>query len=164
MGLTNEDVLIISNLMDAKLKPISCQISGIKEDMKQLKTDVSLLQTDVSQLKTDTEEMKMEIKQLKTDVTQLKTDVSQPKTDVTQLKSDVSLLQEDMKQLKPEIFEIKRVQEKHVVPVLDEFINERLEAYIKFNKNAEKIESLGMDMEIVKSVLNEHSKQLRAKS
>ena len=150
MGLTNEDVLIISNLMDAKLKPISCQISGIKEDMKQLKTDVSLLQTDVSQLKTDTEEMKMEIKQLK--------------TDVTQLKSDVSLLQEDMKQLKPEIFEIKRVQEKHVVPVLDEFINERLEAYIKFNKNAEKIESLGMDMEIVKSVLNEHSKQLRAKS
>ena len=80
MALTQEDLLAIGNLLEAKLAPIKTDVADLKDDVSTLKTDVAGLKDDVGTLKTD--------------VTGLKDDVSTLKTDVAGLKDDVGSIKE----------------------------------------------------------------------
>ena len=80
MALTQEDLLAIGNLLEAKLAPIKTDVADLKDDVGTLKTDVAGLKDDVGTLKTD--------------VTGLKDDVSTLKTDVAGLKDDVGSIKE----------------------------------------------------------------------
>ena len=82
MALTQEDLLAIGNLLEAKLAPI-------KTDVADLKDDVSTLKTDVAGLKDDVGTLKMDVAGLKDDVSTLKTDVAGLKDDVNELKETV---------------------------------------------------------------------------
>ena len=94
MALTQEDLLAIGNLLEAKLAPIKTDVADLKDDVSTLKTDVAGLKDDVGTLKTDVAGLKDDVGTLKTDVAGLKDDVSTLKTDVAGLKDDVNELKE----------------------------------------------------------------------
>ena len=94
MALTQEDLLAIGNLLEAKLAPIKTDVADLKDDVSTLKTDVAGLKDDVGALKTDVAGLKDDVGTLKTDVAGLKDDVSTLKTDVAGLKDDVNELKE----------------------------------------------------------------------
>ena len=51
MALTQEDLLAIGNLLEAKLAPIKTDVADLKDDVSTLKTDVAGLKDDVNELK-----------------------------------------------------------------------------------------------------------------
>lgn len=53
MLLTNEDLLAISRIVDARLKPIRKDVTELKEDILILKEDVYVLKDEVSTIKKD---------------------------------------------------------------------------------------------------------------
>ena len=89
MALTQEDLLAIGNLLEAKLAPIKTDVADLKDDVSTLKTDVAGLKDDVSTLKTDVAGLKDDVGTLKTDVAGLKDDVGALKDDVNELKETV---------------------------------------------------------------------------
>ena len=58
MALTQEDLLAIGNLLEAKLAPIKTDVADLKDDVGTLKTDVAELKDDVGALKDDVNELK----------------------------------------------------------------------------------------------------------
>ncbi len=89
MALTQEDLLAIGNLLEAKLAPIKTDVADLKDDVSTLKTDVAGLKDDVGTLKTDVAGLKDDVSTLKTDVAGLKDDVGALKDDVNELKETV---------------------------------------------------------------------------
>ena len=65
MALTQEDLLAIGNLLEAKLAPIKTDVADLKDDVGTLKTDVAGLKDDVSTLKTDVAGLKDDVNELK---------------------------------------------------------------------------------------------------
>ena len=82
MALTQEDLLAIGNLLEAKLAPIKTDVADLKDDVRTLKTDVAGLKDDVGTLKTDVAGLKDDVSTLKTDVAGLKDDVNELKETV----------------------------------------------------------------------------------
>lgn len=82
MALTQEDLLAIGNLLEAKLAPIKTDVADLKDDVSTLKTDVAGLKDDVGTLKTDVAGLKDDVSTLKTDVAGLKDDVNELKETV----------------------------------------------------------------------------------
>ena len=72
MALTQEDLLAIGNLLEAKLAPIKTDVADLKDDVSTLKTDVAGLKDDVGTLKTDVAGLKDDVGALKDDVNELK--------------------------------------------------------------------------------------------
>ena len=72
MALTQEDLLAIGNLLEAKLAPIKTDVADLKDDVSTLKTDVAELKDDVGTLKTDVAGLKDDVGALKDDVNELK--------------------------------------------------------------------------------------------
>ena len=72
MALTQEDLLAIGNLLEAKLAPIKTDVADLKDDVSTLKTDVAGLKDDVGTLKTDVTGLKDDVGELKDDVNELK--------------------------------------------------------------------------------------------
>ena len=89
MALTQEDLLAIGNLLEAKLAPIKTDVADLKDDVGTLKKDVAGLKDDVGTLKMDVAGLKDDVSTLKTDVAELKDDVGALKDDVNELKETV---------------------------------------------------------------------------
>ncbi len=52
--LTNEDIMLLSNLMDEKLKPIHQELDGLKHDVNDIKIDIDNMQYDMEIVKVTT--------------------------------------------------------------------------------------------------------------
>ena len=90
--MTQEDIVILSQLLDQKFEPVYTRLDSLERDVAELKSDVSTLKSDVSTLKSD-------VSTLKSDVAELKSDVSTLKSEVNTLKSNVSALNDRVAQL-----------------------------------------------------------------
>lgn len=143
MSLTNGDLQAISQLLDAKFK---CELHPVKEELKVLKSDVSELKSDVSELKSD-------VLILKSDVLELKSNISGLNGEVSNLKSQVSNLESDMTSVKMDI-------ENNIKPQIQMLYDIYVPAVKKFEKSALQIESMKLDIEVLKDIVTKHSKQL----
>ncbi len=90
--MTQEDIVILSQLLDQKFEPVYTRLDSLERDVAELKSDVSTLKSDVSTLKSD-------VSTLKSDVSTLKSDVAELKSEVNTLKSNVSALNDRVVQL-----------------------------------------------------------------
>ncbi len=147
----HELLLAISNIMDkkldARLKPLENTLQSLKEDVQQLKEDVQQLKDDVQQLKDD--------------VQQLKDDVQQTKSDVQQLKAEVHQLKAEMHQFEAEMHQLKLYQENVILPRLQNIESCYMDTYKRYQDGVGQIDAMQTDIDVMKSVLLEHSDRLQ---
>ncbi len=84
MALTKEDLLAISQLLDAKLKT---ELQPIKEDIISMKKDIISMKADIASTKEDVISMKADIASTKEDIIAMKADIC----DLQQKVSDISV-------------------------------------------------------------------------
>ena len=140
----HELLLAISNIMDkkldARLKPLENTLQSLKEDVQQLKDDVQ---------------------QLKDDVQQLKDDVQQTKSDVQQLKAEVHQLKAEVHQFEAEMHQLKLYQENVILPRLQNIESCYMDTYKRYQDGVGQIDAMQTDIDVMKSVLLEHSDRLQ---
>ena len=133
----HELLLAISNIMDkkldARLKPLENTLQSLKEDVQQLKDDVQ---------------------QTKSDVQQLKAEVHQLKAEVHQLKAEVHQFEAEMHQL-------KLYQENVILPRLQNIESCYMDTYKRYQDGVGQIDAMQTDIDVMKSVLLEHSDRLQ---
>ena len=133
----HELLLAISNIMDkkldARLKPLENTLQSLKEDVQQLKDDVQ----------------------------QLKDDVQQTKSDVQQLKAEVHQLKAEMHQFEAEMHQLKLYQENVILPRLQNIESCYMDTYKRYQDGVGQIDAMQTDIDVMKSVLLEHSDRLQ---
>ena len=91
MALTKEDLLAISQLLDAKLKT---ELQPIKEDIISMKKDIISMKADIASTKEDVISMKADIASTKEDIIAMKADIASTKEDIIAMKADICDLQQ----------------------------------------------------------------------
>ena len=91
MALTKEDLLAISQLLDAKLKT---ELQPIKEDIISMKKDIIAMKADIASTKEDVISMKADIASTKEDIITMKADIASTKEDIIAMKADICDLQQ----------------------------------------------------------------------
>lgn len=129
----NELLLAISDMMDKKLKPIHTDIRELQKDMSEVKTDVA---------------------ELKTDVRELQEDMSKVKADILDLQVTVGNMQINMKKMQIQM-------EMDFSPRLQNIESCYLSTYQRYSKGTEQIDSMQMDIDVLKSTVIEHSEKLQ---
>ena len=87
MALTKEDLLAISQLLDAKLKT---ELQPIKEDIISMKEDIISMKEDIISMKADIASTKEDIIAMKEDIASTKEDIIAMKADIRDLQQKVS--------------------------------------------------------------------------
>lgn len=149
----NELLLAISGMMDQKLEPIKTDIRELKCDVRELKEDVHILKNEVCELKQD-------VAVLKEDVSVLKQEVSALKDDVSVLKQEVSVLKDDVSVLKRNVTGIQITLENDMNPRLINIESCYTSTYERYQYGINQIESMQMDINLLKKVVTEHSEKI----
>lgn len=144
--MTNQDLLLaMSNLLDEKLD--EKLETKLEEKLKPIREDISVLKEDVSVLKEDVSVLKEEVSVLKEEVSVLKEDVSD-------LKTSVRNLDERQKRIELKI-------EVDILPNLQLLAENYLPAAKRYVESTSRMDKMQNDIEVMKSVLREHSRQLQ---
>ncbi|MDE5591326.1 MAG: hypothetical protein K2J60_19645 [Acetatifactor sp.] len=129
----NELLLAISDMMDRKLKPIHTDVRELQEDMTEVKADIA---------------------DLKADVRELQEDMTEVKADIVELQVTVGNLQIGMKKMQIQM-------ETDFSPRLQNIESCYLSTYQRYSKGTEQIDSMQLDIDVLKSTVIEHSEKLQ---
>jgi len=144
----NELLLAISNIVQTHTDPI-------KQNVQDMGTH---LENEIKQAKAHLEN---EIQFIKDDISSLNSDVSSLKSDVSILKSDVTILKSDVATLKKEQKHTQLLLENEVLPRLQNLESCYTTTYERYASGIQQLDALQCDVDILKSVVAEHSEILQ---
>ena len=106
-------------------------------------------------------EIQAELQPLKDDISHIKGDINYMKSDINHLNNDVSNIKSDINHLNDDINSIKM----HLENVTDKNIQLLAENYVpaakRYEKATAKIEAMQTDIDVIKSIILEHSDKLQ---
>lgn len=175
MTLTNDDLMAISQLFDVKmgfaLEPVKDEIDDLKQNTVQLGGEIQGLKEHVQGLKGHVEKlplMESEIQDLKEHVQDLKEHVEK----LPSMEIEIQGLKEHVEKLSSMENEIHTLNQQlsglklHIENVTDKNIQLLAENYVpaarRYEEAVPKIEMMEADIDIMKKVIIEHSKKLKA--
>ena len=115
--------------------------------LEQILEKVNIVGDDVASVKKDVGVLKEEVKELREDVEVLKEDVGVLKTDVNVLQKKVTKIELRMEQ--------------DALPRLQNIEACYTSTYRRYSDNVERFDQMEKDIELLKSIATEHSKQLQ---
>ena len=89
MALTQEDLQMMSQLLDTKIQPIKDEIRETKKEIREIKDELQDVKADVQTVKTELQEVKADVQAVKTELQEVKDDVQGMKTELQEVKDDV---------------------------------------------------------------------------
>lgn len=158
-----EMLLAISNLLDAKIKPLRGEIVSFENKIDR---QISQLRDEIKDLR---DEVYREINGLKEEVNGLKVEVNSLKEEVNGLKAEVCSLTIRMDAVESRLSSVEKELTQLRVVTLEHDIKPRLEhieeCYVSVSERywtgTEKIDGMEADIQILKEVVSEHSEKLR---
>lgn len=106
-------------------------------------------------------EIQAELQPLKDDISHIKGDINYMKSDINHLNNDIGNIKSDINHLNDDINSIKM----HLENVTDKNIQLLAENYVpaakRYEKATAKIEAMQTDIDVIKSVILEHSDKLQ---
>lgn len=136
------------------LEQILEKVNIVGDDVASVKKDVGVLKVEVKELREDVEILKEDVGVLKEEVKELREDVEVLKEDVEVLKTDVNVLQK-------KVTKIELRMEQDALPRLQNIEACYTSTYRRYSDNVERFDQMEKDIELLKSIATEHSKQLQ---
>lgn len=137
MVLTNEDLLAISEIMDAKLKS---ELQPLKDDMRSVKE---------------------ELQSVKEEVQSIKDKLQMLKDKVQILKDELQAMMNRIQAIENGLHNVKLFQENVIVPRLDTIEACYIGTYQRYQNQADRMEAAYDDIDLLKKVAAEHSEKLQ---
>lgn len=122
--------------------------------LEQILEKVNIVGDDVASVKKDVGVLKEDVGVLKEEVKELREDVEVLKEDVGVLKTDVNVLQK-------KVTKIELRMEQDALPRLQNIEACYTSTYRRYSDNVERFDQMEKDIELLKSIATEHSKQLQ---
>lgn len=155
MILTNEDLLAISQVVDRrleiKLKPIEKDISTLNEKVDALDEKVDALDKKVDSLEKKVDSLEEKVDSLEEKVDSLE----------ESLDEGFHILNERVESLETGLHNVRLFQENVILPRLNTIESCYLDTFKRYQKNADKMEIVYDDVDLLKKVVAEHSEKLQ---
>ena len=116
------------------------------EMMSELSVNMTSMGTDIRTLKED-------LTSVKEEVTSVREDLTSVKEEVTSIKKDVTSLKKDVRELKDSVTKLEITQENEILPRLKEIESCYLDTYKRYQEGNDDIESLKVDVTMIKNFL-----------
>ena len=153
--MTDKELLLeISNMMDRKISPIKEDISNIKRDIIDMKKGMLDMKKDILNMKED-------ISNMQEDIVKMKEDISEIREDMSGMEMRITNLEVEVKDIKAKVSHIELVVESDVKPRLQNIESCYLATYQRYIEETKDMQVIKMDVEVLKSVVAEHSKKLQ---
>lgn len=143
------------------LEQILEKVNIVGDDVASVKKDVEILKEDVGVLKVEVKELREDVEVLKEDMGVLKEEVKELREDVEVLKEDVEVLKTDVNVLQKKVTKIELRMEQDALPRLQNIEACYTSTYRRYSDNVERFDQMEKDIELLKSIATEHSKQLQ---
>ena len=167
--MTNNELLLsISDMIDSKLNAGLRLMKNEMQDMKgelqtELRTMEQGLKSDMQKmeqgLRSDMQEMERE---LRSDIQELRSDMQ---TMEQGLRSDMQKMEQelrsDIQELRSDIHMLKLCQENLILPRLNTIESCYTDTYRRYRDDADQMEAVSADVDIMKKVIAEHSQRLQ---
>ena len=156
--MTNNELLYaMSNMMDTKLR---AELQPLKNEMQDMRSEMQSIKSEMQSIKSDLQGEMQSIK------SELQGEMQSMKSELQgEMQSMKSELQDEMQSiesgLQKEIHQIKLCQENVILPRLDTIESCYTDTYRRYRDNADKLEAVFDDVDIMKKVVAEHSKKLQ---
>ena len=158
MILTNEDLLAISQVVDRrleiKLKPMEKDISTLNEKVDALDEKVDALDKKVDSLEEKVDSLEEKVNSLEEKVDSLEEKVNS-------LDEGFHILNERVESLETGLHNVRLFQENVILPRLNTIESCYLDTFKRYQKNADKMEIVYDDVDLLKKVVAEHSEKLQ---
>ena len=149
----NELLLAFSSILDQKLAPVSAGLAKLRTAVEKVDEKVEKLDARVGRLEEKVEKLDARTGKLEEKVEKLDTKVKRLDTKVDQL-------EEKAEKLDAGLTKVNVTLENQVVPRVRTIESCYLSTYERYQSGAGKMDSLEMDVDIIKKVVSEHSKKL----
>ncbi len=138
--MTNNELLYaMSNMMDTKLR---AELQPLKNEMQDMRSEMQSIKS----------ELQGEMQRMKSDL----------QGEMQSMKSELQGEMQSIESgLQKEIHQIKLCQENVILPRLDTIESCYTDTYRRYRDNADKLEAVFDDVDIMKKVVAEHSKKLQ---
>lgn len=155
----------LSDMLDEKFEVNNAKLkTELKEELKaELKKELG--DEFNAALKSEIGGVRKELRALKDDVVDLRSEMREVKADMRDVKGELRELKETSRILTSDVEALKSVMENEIRPNINLLAENYAPAAKRFTKEADKIEALRMDMDIVKKTVEKHSgwwKELQA--
>lgn len=151
MILTNEDLLAISQVVDRRLE--------IK--LKPMEKDISTLNEKVDALDVKVDALDKKVDSLEKKVNSLDEKVDSLEEKVNSLDEGFHILNERVDSLETGLHNVRLFQENIILPRLNTIESCYLDTFKRYQKNADKMEIVYDDVDLLKKVVAEHSEKLQ---
>lgn len=105
--------------------------------------------------------LKGELQPIKRDMRDMKNDIQDMKNDIQDMKCRITVIESDLADVKNEIHMVKLCQENVILPRLNTIESCYTDTYHRYRDEADKMESVSSDVELLKRVVSEHSERLQ---
>ncbi len=151
MALTNEDLLAISEIMDAKLKS---ELRPLRNDMQEVKDELHIVKGEIQVIKSD-------VKAMNDGIQVIKSDMKVMNDEIQVMKGDMKVMNDEIQVMKGELRHVKLYQENVIVPRLDTIESCYTGTYQRYQNQADRMEAAYDDIDLLKKVTAEHSEKLQ---
>lgn len=112
-------------------------------------------------LKGELQPIKRDMQDMKNDIQDMKCRITVIESDLEDVKSDLENMRGDLENVKNEIHMVKLCQENVILPRLNTIESCYTDTYHRYRDDADKMESVSSDVELLKRVVSEHSERLQ---
>lgn len=119
------------------------------------------LRDDIQEIKQDVRELKSDMKEVKQRLDVLEDDSKAAKKDIRKLQKDVRDLQNGVQEVNTRVTRIEILQENETLPRLENIESCYISTFERYQVGSEQIDTMQMDIDIMKKVITEHSSQLQ---
>lgn len=105
--------------------------------------------------------IKEDLAEVKEEQKKIKEDLAEVKEDLAEVKEEQQRMKDDLQDVKNEVHRINLYQENVIQPRLETIESCYTDTYNRYKSDADKMEAAFADIELLKTVVTEHSKQLQ---
>ena len=157
MGLTKEDLMAISGIIEAKLKPIEHKMD---RGFEKTEDRFAIVDRKFEAIDKHFEKVHSRLDQMDKRMDQMDKRMDRMDKRMDRMDRRMDGFEGRMDRIESKLDRIESNQNDVIMPILKNFVNERVEAYQNFNEKAAQIDSLSADMAIVKAAVASHGKKL----
>ncbi len=162
MALTQEDLQMMSQLLDTKIQPIKDEIRETKKEIREIKDELQDVKADVQTVKTELQEVKADVQAVKTELQEVKDDVQGMKTELQEVKDDVQGMKTELQDVKFRVMKMETLMENEIRVNIQRVAEAHLDLSRKLNECIKLSNDVKDRQEIQDIYLNMHHGKLMA--
>lgn len=161
----NELLLSISDMMDKKFQS---ELQPIKNDLQEMKGRLQNVEVEVQEVKDRLQNVEAEVQEVRTEVQEVKgrlqnveAEVQEVRTEVQNVKDRLQSVETGLQTVESKVHQMSLFQENVIMPRLCTIESCYTDTYNRYRSYVDKMDGVFVDVELLKSVVSDHTRKLQ---